>query len=110
MPSSMASLARKGGASAVSVAATSEATARAVRRRYGAVSRASVDTRRAVRAHDQSFTSAPRCAVRWEPGCQIFTAVLRCAAAVRLPGGRLLLHTRPRLDGKTHLPDPMARA
>ena len=106
MPSSMASLARSGGASAVSVAATSEPIASPVRRRYGAARRASVETRRTVRAHDQSFTSAPRCIVRWDPACQTLIAGPRLW---RSPG-RPVLHARARRERETHLPNPMARA
>src|SRR5919204_789731 len=75
IPSSTAYLERKGGASAVAVAARRETTESAVRRRYGLVSRASVSSLRRVRAHDQSSTSAPRCCVRWLPGCQTLTAL-----------------------------------
>src|SRR2546423_2667585 len=89
MPSSTAYLERKGGASAVAVAARSETTENAVRTRYGLVSRASVSSRRRVRAHDQSSTSAPRCCVRWPPGCQTLTgrAFLVHARAVPHPYG-----------------------
>src|SRR5919109_2807423 len=73
MPSSTAYLERKGGASAVAVAARSETTESAVRVLYGLVRRASVSSLRRVRAHDQSSTSAPRCCVRWLPGCQTLT-------------------------------------
>src|SRR5919197_1549232 len=59
MPSSTAYFARNGGASAVAVAASSEKTERVVRVLYGAVSRASVASRRRVRAQDQSSTSVP---------------------------------------------------
>src|SRR5919201_3640222 len=73
IPSSTAYLERKGGASAVAVAARSETTESAVRVLYGLVRRASVRSLRRVRAHDQSSTSAPRCCVRWLPGCQTLT-------------------------------------
>ena len=68
-----------------SVAASSEPSASAVRRLYGAASRASVATRRAVRRHDQSATSRPALGVRWEPGCQTLTrrAVLRGSRRAR---------------------------
>src|SRR5919198_5851590 len=85
MPSSTAYLERKGGASAVAVAASSETTESAVRRRYGLVSRASVSSRRRVRAHDQSSTSAPRCCVRWLPGCQTLTARVLLGHAPAIP-------------------------
>src|ERR687887_550021 len=89
IPSSTAYLERKGGASAVAVAARRETTESAVRRRYGLVSRASVSSLRRVRAHDQSSTSAPRCCVRWLPGCQTLTALgfLGHARAVPHPYG-----------------------
>src|ERR671932_2014430 len=73
IPSSTAYLERKGGASAVAVAARRETTESAVRVLYGLVRRASVSSLRRVRAHDQSSTSAPRCCVRWLPGCQTLT-------------------------------------
>ena len=83
-------------ASAVSVAARSEPIASAVRRLYGAASRASVEIRRAVRRHDQSSTLAPRCIGQVRPG---------------LPDPHA---RRPRgvacTCRETHLPDPMARA
>src|SRR5919201_88700 len=89
IPSSTAYLERKGGASAVAVAARSETTESAVRVLYGLVRRASVSSRRRVRAHDQSSTSAPRCCVRWPPGCQTLTALgfLVHARAVPHPYG-----------------------
>src|SRR5919109_3425868 len=95
MPSSSASLARYGGASDVNVAARRVATASDVRSLYGAVRRASVEMRRAVRRQDQSATSAPRCIVRWLPGCQTLTAAS--------------LELRAR-GWETHLPNPTARA
>src|SRR5918911_2783068 len=76
IPSSTAYLERKGGASAVAVAARRETTESAVRALYGLVSRASVSSLRRVRAHDQSSTSAPCCCVRWLPGCQTLTGRL----------------------------------
>src|SRR5438128_2791523 len=85
IPSSTAYFERKGGASAVAVAARSETTESAVRRRYGRVSRASVSSLRRVRAHDQSSTSAPRCCVRWPPGCQTLTPSLFLAHARAFP-------------------------
>src|SRR5919199_2032942 len=87
IPSSSAYLARNGGASAVAVAARSEKIEKIVRVRYGAVRRPSVASRRRVRRHDQSSISAPRCMVRWLPGCQTLIASLPCAhaSAPRLP-------------------------
>src|SRR5437867_5272622 len=73
MPSSTAYLARKGGASAVAVAASSETTDNAVRTLYGLVSRASSAMRRRVRRQDQSSTSTFLIELRWVPGCQTFT-------------------------------------
>src|SRR5919205_1904489 len=89
IPSSTAYLERKGGASAVAVAARRETTESAVRALYGLVRRASVSSRRRVRAHDQSSTSAPRCCVRWPPGCQTLTArgFLGHACAIPHPYG-----------------------
>ena len=60
MPSSIASFARYGGASATSVYASSVTSARVVRPLYGSVSRARTPMRRRVRRHDQSRTSPPR--------------------------------------------------
>jgi hypothetical protein len=60
MPSSIASFARYGGASAVAVAASSETIDSAVRALYVAARPASVETRRAVWRHDQSSTLASR--------------------------------------------------
>src|SRR5213594_2809306 len=74
IPSSIAYLDRNGGASAVAVARSSEKIESVVRDRYGAVRRASVASRRRVRRQDQSSTSAPRCMVRWLPGCQTLIA------------------------------------
>src|SRR5438552_4358007 len=73
MPSSTAYFARKGGASAVAVAASSDTTERNVRALYGRVSRASVAMRRRVRRHDQSSTSTFLIELRWLPGCQTLT-------------------------------------
>ena len=73
MPSSIASFARYGGASATSVYARSVTSARVVRPLYGSVSRARTPMRRRVRRHDQSRTSPPRSSERWPPGCQTFT-------------------------------------
>ena len=57
MASSTANLARRGGASAVAVAASSETIESAVRALYGLVSRASSAMRLRVRRQDQSSTS-----------------------------------------------------
>src|SRR5918992_160744 len=75
MPWSTASFARKGGTSAVNVATRSETIASVVRALYGEVRRASVVTRRTVRAQDQSSTLASRWRIRWEPGCQTLIGV-----------------------------------
>ena len=105
-PSSMASLARNGGASAGQRAARSEPIASPVRSRYGAARWASVETRRTVRAHDQSFTSAPRCIVRWiRPARSSHRRRLFVAVAGRPASTRVRVE-----NGETHLPDPMARA
>src|SRR5918911_2239654 len=89
IPSSTAYLERNGGASAVAVAARRETTESAVRVLYGLVRRARVSSRRRVRAQDQSSTSAPRCCVRWPPGCQTLTArgFLGHACAIPHPYG-----------------------
>src|SRR5918911_4813474 len=110
MPSSTAYLERKGGASAVAVAARSETTENAVRTLYGLVSRASVSSRRRVRAHDQSSTCAPRCCVRWPPGCQTLTrsAFLVEARAFPHPGwGAARLPRRRRYHSQTHTSVPI---
>src|SRR6266540_2199096 len=73
MPSSTAYLARKGGASAVAVAASSETMESAVRTLYGFVSRASSAMRLRVRRQDQSSTSTFLIELRWAPGCQTLT-------------------------------------
>src|SRR5919204_5928028 len=85
IPSSTAYFERKGGASAVAVAARRETTESAVRNLYGLVSRASVSSLRRVRAHDQSSTSAPRCCVRWPPGCQTLTRAVLWVDARAFP-------------------------
>ena len=85
IPSSIAYLDRKGGASAVAVARSSEKIESVVRVRYGAVSWASVASRRRVRRQDQSSTSAPRCIVRWLPGCQTLIARDPLLAHARFP-------------------------
>src|SRR5437588_10372910 len=55
--------------------------------------------RRRVRAHDQSSTSAPRCCVRWLPGCQTLTGPLFLGHARALPrpgwGAARLPRSRP---------------
>src|SRR5690348_6245101 len=103
MPSSIASFARNGGASAVAVAARSDPIASAVRSLYGAASSASVRSRRAVRRHDQSETRTGRSIDRWLPACQTLTALLR--------GLLRADQVDARLAGKVpHLPWPMARA
>jgi hypothetical protein len=51
--------------------------------------------RRAVRRQDQSATSAPRCIVKWLPGCQTLIA------------GSHELRARV---WETHLPNPTASA
>src|ERR687887_929906 len=51
--------------------------------------------RRAVRRQDQSETSAPRCIVKWLPGCQTLMA--------------RSFELRAR-EWETHLPNPTARA
>src|ERR687888_129344 len=111
MPSSTAYLERKGGASAVAVAASSETTESAVRRRYGLVSRASVSSRRRVRAHDQSSTCAPRCWVRWLPGCQTLTRWLFLIDARAFPhpgwvGARLPRRRRYHAGAHASVPVP----
>src|SRR6266851_174025 len=73
IPSSTAYLARKGGASAVAVAASNETTENAVRTLYGSVRRASVAMRRRVRRQDQSSTSTFLIELRWVPGCHTLT-------------------------------------
>src|SRR5215204_467846 len=100
IPSSSASFARYGGASAVSVAASSDATASVVWSLYGAVRRASVETRRAVRCHDQSSTWASLCADRWVPGCQTFIAGSRTSSSAHVPGKT----PPPRPDGASLAP------
>src|ERR671933_823245 len=105
IPSSTAYLERKGGASAVAVAARRETTESAVRALYGLVSRASVSSLRRVRSHDQSSTSAPRCCVRWPPGCQTLTRLLLLvhARAFPHPGwGRARLPRRRRYHRQAH--------
>src|SRR5437588_2115938 len=112
MPSSTANLERKGGASAVAVAARSEMTESAVRPRYGLVSRASVSSLRRVRAHDQSSTSAPRCCDRWLPGCQTLTPSLFLvdARAFSHPGwGVARRPRRRRYQPKTYASAPIPR-
>src|SRR5919204_1689010 len=71
---SSAYFASHGGASAVAVAASSDSTESHARTLYGATSRASAASRRRVCRHDQSLTSALRCAIRCDPGCQTLTA------------------------------------
>src|SRR5919199_2297022 len=112
IPSSTAYLERKGGASAVAVAARRETTERAVRALYGLVRRASVSRRRRVRAHDQSSTSAPRCCVRWLPGCQTLTRRLLLVDARAFPHPGWGASRRPRqrrYQRLTHASAPIPR-
>ena len=75
IPSSTAYFASSGGSSAV--AASRETIASVVRRRYGFVSDASVETRRTVRAHDQSSISgASRRCVGARPAARLSCAGL----------------------------------
>ena len=103
IPSSIASLARNGGASAVSVAAMSEPIASAVRARYGAVSRASVETRRTVWAQDQSFDLGAALHGQVRPGLPDLHGRTPAGPRARRP----VLHARAE-RWETHLPDPMA--
>ena len=64
---SSAYLASSGGASAVTVDASSANTDSTARALYGAISCPSVENRRRVRGHDQSCTFAPRSSSRWLP-------------------------------------------
>src|SRR6266516_2934510 len=112
IPSSIAYLDRNGGASAVAVARRSEKIESVVRVRYGAVSRASVASRRRVRRHDQSSTSAPRCIVRWLPACQTLIARDLLLVHARIPtpgGGRSTRHPRRAYRGKAHVSVPGRR-
>src|SRR5438874_367146 len=112
IPSSIAYLDRNGGASAVAVAASSEKIDSVVRVLYGAVSRARVAIRRRVRRQDQSSTSAPRCIVRWLPGCQTLIARDLLIVHARGPArvvDRTTRHPRRAYRGTAHLSVPGRR-